>query len=333
MANNYYKFHEFLQLLQGNSDENHILTTKHIQEQLLIITGDKIDRRTVYEYIEVLKSLGYDISDFNENGRGYYIRSRNFEEHEVRILMDCVSACRSVTHKKTKELISKLEKLNSKYVTDKLKEQLYIDNRSKSLNQHIFYSIDSINRAIINNKKISFNYTHYDINKKLIQKMESGAVKKYIVNPVAMILKRDAYYLVCFSEKHREPAHYRIDRMQMVSVVDAEREPLTLVNEFKDGFDTAIYSKKCINMYSGKDCVVRIKFKKSLLDAVIDEMGEDVELKEYDDDNFRARFIAKESTGLVRWIMQYGSAVQVLEPTSLVEKIKKELEEMSCLYN
>lgn len=332
MANNYYKFYEFLQLLQGNSDENHILTTKHIQEQLLIITGDKIDRRTIYEYIDVLKSLGYDISGFNENGRGYYLRSRNFEEHEVRILMDCVSTCRSVTHRKTKELISKLEKLNSKYVTDKLKEQLYIDNRSKSLNQHIFYSIDSINRAIINNKKISFNYNHYDINKKLVQKMESGIIKVYVVNPVAMILKKDAYYLVCFSEKYREPAHYRVDRMQMVTVTEEDRAPLNIVNEFKNGFDAAIYSKKCINMYSGKDCVVKIKFKKSILDAVIDEMGEDVELKEYGFDNFRARFIAKNSTGLIRWIMQYGSGIQVLEPISLIQEIKKELEKMNCLY-
>ncbi|MTK13047.1 MAG: WYL domain-containing protein [Clostridiaceae bacterium] len=332
MANNYYKFYKFLQLLQINSDENHILTTKYIQEQLVAITGDKIDRRTVYEYIEVLKSLGHDISDFNENGRGYYLRSRNFEEHEVRILMDCILACRSVTHKKTKELISKLEKLNSRYVTDKLKEQLYIDNRSKSLNQHIFYSIDSINRAIINNKKISFNYTHYDINKKLIQKMESGTIKVYIVNPVAMILKKDAYYLVCFSEKHREPVHYRVDRMQRVTVVEEDRAPLAMVNEFKDGFDSAVYSKKCINMYSGKDCVVRIKLKKSLLDAVIDEMGSDVEIEEYDYNNFKAKFIAKESDGLVRWIMQYGSAVQVLGPVSLIEEIKKELEKMSYLY-
>lgn len=332
MASNYYKFYKFLQLLQIDSDENHILTTKYIQEQLFTITGDKIDRRTVYEYIEVLKSLGYDMSDFNENGRGYYLRSRNFEEHEVRILMDCVLACRSVTHKKTKELISKLEKLNSKYITEKLKEQLYIDNRSKSLNQHIFYSIDSINRAIINNKKISFNYNHYDINKKLIQKMESGTIKIYVVNPVAMILKKDAYYLVCFSEKHRNPVHYRIDRMQMVTVVDEARASLAMVDEFKGGFDAAIYSKKCINMYSGKDCVVRIKFKKSLLDAVIDEMGDDVEIKEYDDDNFRAKFIVKESNGLIRWIMQYGSAVQVLAPISLIETIKKEVKKMSCLY-
>lgn len=332
MASNYYKFYKFLQLFQIDSDENHILTTKYIQEQLSTITGDKIDRRTVYEYIDVLKSLGYDISDFNENGKGYYIRSRNFEEHEVRILMDCVSACRSVTHKKTKELISKLEKLNSKYVTDKLKKQLYIDNRSKSLNQHIFYSIDSINRAIINNKKISFNYYHYDINKKLVEKMESGDIKVYVVNPVSMILKKDCYYLVCFSEKYREFCHYRIDRMQMVTIVEEDRAPLEMFDELKNGFDVAIYSKKCINMYSGKDCVVRIKFKKSLLDAVIDEMGEDVELKEDGDDNFIARFIAKNSTGLIRWIMQYGSSVQVLEPISLIEEIKKELEKMSCLY-
>lgn len=332
MANNYFKFYKFLQFFQTYSDEDHILTTKYIQEHLFMLTGDKVDRRTVYEYIEVLRSLGYDISDFKENGIGYYIRNRNFEEHEVRILMDCVSACRSITHKKTKELISKLESLNSKYVTNKLKKQLYIDNRSKASNQQIFYNIDSINRAIINNKKISFNYYHHDINKRLVKRMQDGIIKLYIVNPVAMILKRDAYYLVCVSEKYREPSHYRIDRMQMVTVEEEERAPIDMIDEFKGGFDVASYSKKCVNMYSGKDCYVRIKFKNSLLDAVIDEMGQDVQIKEDHDGNFIAGFTVKDSTGLIRWIMQYGSAVKVLEPISLVEKIKKELKKTICLY-
>ncbi|MBC2582284.1 YafY family protein [Clostridium sp. DJ247] len=332
MANNYYKFHKFYQLLQAESDENHMLTMKYILEKLQQITGDRIDRRTVYEYIEVLNSLGYDISNFNENGKGYYIRSRTFEEHEVRILMDCVSACRSVTHKKTKELIRKLEGLNSRYITGNLKDQLYIDNRSKSMNQHIFYSIDSINRAILNNKKISFNYCHYDINKKLIPKMKNGNIKLYVVNPVAMILKKDSYYLVGFSDNHKEPSHYRVDRMQKVGIKEENRTPLNEVEEFKEGFDPAVYSKKCINMYSGRDMPVLIRCDKSLLDAVIDELGEDVELKIEDEKHFIASFTSKDSNGFIRWIMQYGSDIQVIEPVTLVEKIKREIENMNLLY-
>lgn len=89
----------------------------------------------------------------------------------------------------------------------------------------------------------------------------------------------------------------------MVIIVEEDRVLLEMFDELKNGFDVVIYFKKCINMYLGKDCVVRIKFKKLFLDVVIDEMGEDVEFKEDGDDNFIVRFIVKNFIGFIRWIM------------------------------
>jgi predicted DNA-binding transcriptional regulator YafY len=169
MASNYYKFYKFIEILKQETDEEHILSMQQLQQRIEEVTGDKIDRRTVYEYIKTLLELNFDVSNYGENKKGYFMQSRDLEEHEIRILMDCITACQFITLKKTNQLISKLEKLNSNYVTNRLKDQLYVDNRSKSKNEQIFYNINNINEAIIQNKKLRFHYCHYNINSKLSQ--------------------------------------------------------------------------------------------------------------------------------------------------------------------
>jgi len=333
LATNYYKFYKTIEIFQQETDDVHILSMRKLQVRLSQVTGDKIDRRTVYEYIKTLSELGFDISNYSENKKGYFLQTRDFEEHEIRILMDCITACQFITLKKTNQLFGKLEKLNSNYVTNRLKGQLYIDNRSKSKNEQIFYNINNINEAIIENKKLSFNYCHYNTEKKYIaQKEEDGSLKIYNISPISMILKDDCYYLICISDKYETMGHYRIDRMQMVKVLDEERRSLEEIEELENGFDAATYAKKCINMYSGMDIEVIVRFKNKLLDLVIDELGEDVELLPDKEGYFIAKFISKFSTGLKRWLLQLGSEAMVIEPMELINEIKEEVNKVKLLY-
>ncbi|MGH4120857.1 helix-turn-helix transcriptional regulator [Clostridium sp.] len=333
VVNKFYKFYKLIEILQQETDEEHILSMQNIQKRILEVTGYEIDRRTVYEYIKTLLELGFDISNYSENKKGYFLQSRDFEEHEIRILMDCITACQFITLKKTNQLFGKLKKLNSDYVTNRLKDQLYVDNRSKSKNEQIYYNINNINEAVIENKKISFNYYHYNIGKEYIaMKAQDGSLKIYNVSPISMILKDDCYYLICTSDKYDTMTHYRIDRMQMVEVLDEARRNLKEIDELKEGFDVAAYAKKCINMYSGKDIKIAVRFKKKLLDLVIDQLGEDVELINDKDGYFIASFIAKSSTGLSRWLLQLGSGAMVIEPLELINEIKEEVNKIKSLY-
>jgi predicted DNA-binding transcriptional regulator YafY len=333
MVSNYYKFYKFIEILKQETDEEHILSMQQLQQRIAEVTGDKIDRRTVYEYIKTLSELNFDVSNYGENKKGYFMQSRDLEEHEIRILMDCITACQFITLKKTNQLFAKLEKLNSNYVTNRLKDQLYVDNRSKSKNEQIFYNINNINEAIIENKKLTFNYYHYNIEKKHIsQKAEKGSPKIYNISPISMVLKDGCYYLICISDKYDTIAHYRIDRMQMVKVLDEERRILEEIDELKNGFDAASYAKKCINMYSGNDIEVIVRFNNKLLDLVIDELGEDVELAPDIEGYFIAKFISKSSIGLRRWLLQLGCEAMVIEPLALINGIKEELNKMKSLY-
>ena len=79
-----------LEVLREYSDAEHILPMREIIGKMQSLYGIKIDRRTVYGAVALLIELGYDISIYEDNGVGYYLRSRELEQSEVLLLTDAV---------------------------------------------------------------------------------------------------------------------------------------------------------------------------------------------------------------------------------------------------
>lgn len=92
-------------ILEKYSDEEHILSMSDITGYFMQDYGMKIDRRAVYGAADTLIELGYDISVYKENGKGYYLRSRLFEPSEVRLMTDVVYSMHSIPQKQTADLL------------------------------------------------------------------------------------------------------------------------------------------------------------------------------------------------------------------------------------
>ena len=88
-----------LKILERYSDERRPLTQKRILELLDIEFGMKCDRRSVKSNLISLKEMGYDINI----RRGVYIR-RDFEEAELRILIDSVLFSKTLSQAQAKRL-------------------------------------------------------------------------------------------------------------------------------------------------------------------------------------------------------------------------------------
>ena len=98
-----------LRILQDYLDAEHILPMREIISKLRAVYDLTVDRRTVYSAVELLITLGYDISNFEDNGKGYYLQERAFEESEVRLLMDAVFSFPFISAKQTNDLVKKLQ--------------------------------------------------------------------------------------------------------------------------------------------------------------------------------------------------------------------------------
>ena len=306
-----------------------------ISERMNIKLEQDIDRRTIYQYVNDLQELGFEISTYKDNKIGYALVTKDIERYELKILVDSLSANRFMTKKKTKELIEKLCKFQYEHAGYDFYKQVSIPDRAKSINEEILYNINSIDEAIHNEKKISFNYCDYNYKKELIYRTEKNSdnIKQYIATPVGLILKEDHYYVVLSHDKYDDLTNYRVDRMKNVRVLKEDARPLNEIKGLENGnFNAAIYSKQNFKMFSGTECEVILKIKKGLINLFIDELGEDVELYKIDEDTFQANFNANYGTGLIKWILQLGSDVNVISPPELRDDVRTKLEEMIKLY-
>lgn len=75
-----------LKVLAEYSDEKHILPMREIISKMKQDYGIAPDRRTIYSTVTMLNNIGYDISTYEENGVGYYLKQRLFEPGEMRLL-------------------------------------------------------------------------------------------------------------------------------------------------------------------------------------------------------------------------------------------------------
>lgn len=98
-----------LEVLKEYSDAEHILPMREIIAKMQSLYGIKIDRRTVYGAVALLIELGYDISLYEDNGVGYYLRERELEPSEVLLLTDAVYSFQFIPARQTEQLVQKLQ--------------------------------------------------------------------------------------------------------------------------------------------------------------------------------------------------------------------------------
>ncbi len=295
-------------ILAQYSDDEHVLTMRDIMARYEADYSMKIDRRTVYSSIETLKKLGYDVSDYEENRRGYYLRTRLFEPSEVRLMMDAVYSLNSIPQKQTADLIEKLQSTCSIHQKKLYRHLFASEPDKKTPNRSVFFNIDVLETAIAERKMVEFTYMQYGLDKRLHARRK----EKYAVSPYSMVCDNKKYYLLCLKEGKEELSFYRIDLMKDIRVTDRPLE----VSPAKIDLGTA---RKTVYAFSGSPVDIVLRCRNSAIGAVVDEFGTGVKIETSTDGCFIAKLRAAPQ-GVLYWTMQYLNEVEILEPESMRRK-------------
>lgn len=298
-----------LDILREYSDENHILPMRELIAKMGAVYDLKPDRRTVYSAIELLQTLGYDISSYEENGVGYYLRGRDFELAEIRLLMDAVYSCGYIPPKQTEQLIQKLQKQLSIHERKHYRHLTVVRQERKTQNAQVFLNIEILDEAISRKRKVTFTYMDYDLTKHLVPRRE----KKYVVSPYGMVCENEQYYLINIKDGFNTPSLYRIDLMRDIEILE---EPLAFSarDAHLDSVRNVTYA------FVGAQEQIRLRCDKLILRHVIDRFGTDIDLSNNGDGTFTATFSASPN-GVRYWALQYLEFVEVLKPEHLREDI------------
>ena len=310
-------------LIEKTDEENTMTINDMIAE--LERYGITAERKSIYDDLEALRHYGLDIATRKSKTTDYFVASRLFELPELKLLVDAVQCSKFVTHKKSNELIKKIESLASIKQAQSLHRQVYVLNRVKTINESIYYNVDRLHTAIADNKQVTFKYFDYDIKKEKVYRKNGD---RYTVSPYGLSWDDENYYLITFSHKYNDFTHYRVDRMSDIELSEMLREALP-ENEH---FNIAEYSKKVFNMFGGEEVTVKLKLDNSLVNAVVDRFGKEIIIGKIDDNCFSIWIKVAVSSTFYAWLAQFGNKVKILSPEIVIEKYKGFIKDIISEY-
>ena len=312
-----------LEILRQYSDENHSLTQQEIIRLLKQNYGMECDRRSVKNNVQYLKELGYDIS----MEKGYKLLSREFDDAELRILIDSVLFSKSISTRQAKELIAKIRGLASNYFNAKVSHVCNLPELQRTANKQAMYSLDTINDAIADKKQISFIYNYMGTDFKLHPKRE----EPYIVNPYQIVANNGRFYLIANYDKYDNVAHFRIDKMTDVKMLSNKTKPMKQVKGLENGLNLPKHMAEHIYMFSGESETVKIKTTADMMSELTDWFGNDFSVMKQDGDEIIAR-VKCNLNAMRYWALQYGPYVEVLEPKEIRDKLSEDIKAMAEKY-
>lgn len=323
-ANQKLKLLYIARLLMRKSDENHLISTAQIIEELSK-EGISSERKSIYDDIEALKFFGLDIIQVKGRNGGYYLGERDFELPELKLLVDSVQSSKFITQNKTYDLIRKIEGLASVYDGQLLQRQVYIQNRVKSMNESVYYAVDAISDAITQNRQITYKYFEFNVKKERVYKHDG---QLYKVSPFALVWDNENYYMLAWDSAAQIMKHYRVDKMYGVNMTDEKREG---IEEFEKT-DMSAYTKSVFGMFGGQEEKVKIRFANRLAGVVIDRFGKDTTIIKDGDKHFTVIVDVVISDQFLAWIFAFGTQAEIISPESVRETMKKHAESVCGMY-
>ena len=350
---------QILDVLAKYSDADHTLSQKEVARLLDVEYGVSADRKTISRTLAVLadsdylRNNGMEIVSTNETERmmpakdpetgeaemrrtgvmsDFYL-IRNFEDSEIRLLIDSLIFSKHIPVRKRRDLARKLGDTQSKYFRSGI-SHVEPAPAGREYNEQLFFTVDILAEAIEKKCKVEFEYLEYHTDKRLYPRRASdGSPRKYLINPYQLAANEGRYYLICNYDKYDDVANYRVDRIRNVRLLEDEpAKPFSRLSDSNgDPLDLSRYMQEHIYMFTGGNTTVTFSVRRSLVSEMIDDFGDKISFIGEDGDFVTARVTVNEMA-MRRFALSYLGDVTVLAPKSLVDSIKQAIGAASKAY-
>ncbi len=309
-----------LQILEDYTDINTQISVAQIIKHMEEDYRQTVDRKTVGKTIDLLVDLGYEIVNLGE-GRYeknlYYLDEKTLEPLEAKLIMDSLLLNPLISHKEMDEIANKI---NSHLVKRTPLQRTWRwrcldENVEKYEHPYNLYDIlDIIDIALMNDKKISFNYLTYDTNKKPI---EQGS---YLVTPQMIKQENGNYYLFCELDDNKY-LEFRLDKIRNAMVSDepssgkriAGKAPV--VGEYK--YDSIWYGQ------------IKVICDNNILEKIVEYFDHSMDYVDFKDNGDNKTFTLTTSSypnTLVDFLAASADQCEIAEPeiirNMVIDKIK-----------
>lgn len=298
-----------MRMLEEETDAERGLTMAQIIGKLEAL-GISAERKSIYRDIEALREFGVDVRTYQRAPVEYAVEHRAFAFAELQLLVDAVQSSRFLTQRKSDALVEGVKQLASRRQRALLDKRVHVEGRIKMQNESVFHHVDTLHEAIRRHRQVAFRYVKHDVNKR---PQPQGGGRIYCETPVCLIYSEGCYYLIAYNEKHDSFPSYRVDRMQGLRITDEA----AVRNERIATFDAATYTSRTFSMFGGETTPATLLVEESVMSAIIDRFGKDVESAPVDATHARVHVTVAASPVFFGWLAQFGTSVRLEAPSAL----------------
>ena len=311
---------KILDILSMNTDEDHKMSAAELVSRLKE-EGISTEKKSLKYDIALLNKYGHEVMVERSEQIYYYVEDRKFDIPELKILIDAIQCANFITESKSKELTMKIGNLAGSYKGELLTHNTAYQNEHKKTNEQIFYIINNIELAIQKGKKITFKYFDNGLDGSKVFRKD-GAL--YVINPVKFTINDNKYYLVCYSDKHKNLTTYRVDRMSNVEILEEDRTK----NNAATNEEVIKFLDGLFDMFGGKkeSIVLRCDKTSKIIEIINDEFGRNKSIIREDDKTFDIRVNVGVGDTFYSWLATFRGQIKIEFPKAVREKYKEFLQ-------
>lgn len=303
-----------LRVLEQHASEKEPLSTRQIIEYLKQDFGMVAERKAVGRNLILLQEMGFGLSTYHDNGRGYYLTASANPELFDPVLYDAL--LRAPISEEGEKRIRTMQPDIPVYVVNETPQTLRLD---------VLDTLDVLRKAIQSQKQVTFLYhtSHTD------NGMTSAPDAIYTISPYAVFLAEGRYYILASVSGYGRLLHFRCDYMRNIRLSDQAIRPYTELSECEDGLDIVGYVNRAIYHQDTAEHFILLSAG-SVVDQLEETFGQEVRLTP-EGDNIRVDLWAPWSS-VRRFILNHLEQVTLLEPASRKKQIRDELVTALSVY-
>ena len=312
-----------LEILNRHTDIDHPLKHDEIVTLLEEEYGITVERKAIGRNISLLREAGYEIET---TVKGSYLAERDFEDSELRLLIDGVLSSKHITARHSKDLINKLCSLTNKYFSKHVKNIYSVNEWNKTDNSNLFFIIDIVDEAIEQGKMVEYEYNKYGPDKQL----HKSSFQR--VSPYQLILHNQRYYLMGYSSYWGQMAYHRLDHITNIRVSSRPAVPITDVEGYKNGISYKNITASMPYMFSDAPERVTFSIDEKMIDHAVDWFGKDIKIEDGEDGRLHVT-LSVSPNAMHYWALQFAECVDILSPESLRDKVAATIAGAHKRYN
>ena len=269
----------------------------------------EVSIRTIYRDIDSISSAGIPIYATQGKGGGisilndYTLDKSLFSEQEQEQMLTALQGMVATTEENSNELLTKLSGLFQINSTNWI-EVDFSDWAHRTPQQDTF---NIIKEAIFQKRVISFCYFSGKGNK-----------EKRSVRPIRLVFKSKSWYLYSFCLLRNDYRFFKLTRIKELEMLSE-----TFTQDF-----TPTKIEKQIQVEN--TVAVKLKFDRQAAFRVYDEFTDSI--TEDSQGNLYVQIDLPDNEVLYSYVMSFSDSVEVIEPQSIREQMKKRLQKMQQKY-